>query len=301
MFGRKIQRRFQITFPLLAVLLFLNSCKASSSRMSEGEQGLRIYRAFRSEFKSLLNNIYGNHKDFKSFKPNMKRLVITDFDHTLANTLTSVKITKADGSVDSVDSKCFQVPSGARTDFGVFTADALKQTKINPAAVKRITSLRENAYVIVVTARSQEHSWRSILEFGKKNKIDLYAVIPVNAKLLHDSLWKKIKVQYKIPKGMKKGLLVIALVEYAAAFGAHIDEVYYLEDTDKYISAYINLTQNIFAEKKFHVYDFQRKFQGENPFYVDEYLGYTIEDKYVSASGMITGEVRKFSSADCSE
>ena len=100
---------------------------------------------------------------------------------------------------------------------------------------------------------------------------------------------------------MKKGLLVIALVEYAASLGAHIDEVYYLEDTDKYISAYINLTQNIFAEKKFHVYDFQRKFQGENPFYVDEYLGYTIEDKYVSARGMITGEVRKFSSADCSE
>ena len=68
--------------------------------MSEGEQGLRIYRAFRSEFKSLLNNIYGNHKDFKSFKPNIKRLVITDFDHTLANTPTSVKITKIDGSVD---------------------------------------------------------------------------------------------------------------------------------------------------------------------------------------------------------
>ena len=281
---------------IIVITLSIQFCKGP------GELGGQLFNDNRAVFKNFIDEVWQKY-GYNKAPSSVEEVYVFDFDHTIANTETLIPVTTTDGTTDRRDSKCFVITKGEKADFSVFTEKNLKKTDIIGLSEKLLKKLdKDTSWVIVVTARSQEHTFTSALKYLKDKGLPVDGVLAVNSKLLRENLWGKLQMPElteQIPRGFKKALLISALLEHAKAQGASVKTVKYYEDTDKHITGYINVLPNTFPEIRSEVFDLVRSGKPNKRKYQSRFLGYGLNKVFYSQAGFELKDLKTYSSRDC--
>lgn len=288
-----------LSFLLICVSVLLIACKPSVRK------GHDIFAANQALFDAMIRTIYRENPNFIAPDARATELNVFDFDHTLANTETMIPIRDASDKVTARrDSKCFFVRKGESADFSVFTRDRLMAG--NPIAFvmerARVAGRAANELVFIVTARGQSHTFQSAHEYLRKRGVRVNGVIAVNSPLVRDNLWKKLRLpagMNKLPGGMKKPLLIAALIEHARERNAKIKTVRYYEDTDKYIGGYIQFMSRTYPKITAEVRDYIRSGKPNQRTYREKLVARVQDGKARDEHGKTVSNPSAYDSGDC--
>ena len=282
-----------IRISLIAILcIFSFFCQGNRAQVEK-----RVYQQNRTLALAIIDKIFQQENQFQFPSNPVEKLLISDFDHTFADTLTEIPVELASGQKTSVESKCARIPKDGKPDFSVFTEDALMKTKANDICIKRIKTLAgPSSMLVVITARSQAHTFKSVQTFAKRLNLPVSLVIPANSKILQDELWSKLQSR-EYTSGMKKAILIMAITEYTQLRSKNLREVVYFEDTDKYITSSIRLFQQVNRGVRFRVFDYIKDFKSGK--YTEYDLGYVENGLLYHKDGLVVKHLPDYQSADC--
>lgn len=288
---------------LLLSILFLFSCGGEPELSEAG----RLYELNRVKIMSVVRALVFRNLAYKGFRAGTEQVHIYDFDHTLADTTITIPVSTADGSDKEIDSKCMTLNKGDKPDFTVFTRDALRDTRPIDSTLKRFEKsvADEKTLTVVLTARSGLHNFTSIYEYMAYRAGEPDLVIPVNSEFLWKNLWGDLKLlpsQKKMPKGVKKPLLIAAIIELAAQNNSenHISGVEYHEDSDSYYRHALLFIPERFSKTEVKWFDYYRT-TGRVNSYREMPFAYSENGRTFHADGteFTEEEIKNYRSDDC--
>ncbi|MBI3395316.1 MAG: hypothetical protein HY042_05740 [Spirochaetia bacterium] len=232
-----------------------------------------------------------------------KELDFFDFDNTLADTDTDIPVREASGAMRQQDPKCFDLNAGDSPDYGVFDRSEMNRSAPIPAALRRLKQYAsdKSTYTAVITARGQRHTFFSLYEYLGRQGAEVGSVFPLNTEMIQKDLWDRMQMPggvSSIPSGMKKALIMAALIDLSHGARATPRLARYFEDTDSYLAGAMVFLPQRFPEMKFEFYDYIRT----GPHGARSY-----EERYVAAAenGTVAPAVKgpfdplSYSSGDC--
>jgi len=292
-------------FVVIISFMIFSQCKKSVDVKSVVSSTKQLYKQNKQKFFNVFSEISKKYPQFSKLKTNVTHIYFSDFDHTLANTETRIPVKRANGKDDSTDSKCMVINKGDIPDFGIFKKDALFKTKPIEVALARLKQAKKvkTNFIMVLTARSQDHTFTSAHKYLKNYNLNVDYVIAVNSKLLQKDIWKNLKFptgMSKLPKGMKKPLLMRAFVEYAQMKGVkNLKKITYMEDTDKYIGSYMTYMPKDLGQVQARVFDYVRGGSPNQRSYTELELGTSRDGMFYTPIGKIKNPTWGYQSNDC--
>ncbi len=265
-----------------------------------GVRGAALFERQEALFLSALEAVFAQYREFRKPDAQITELHVYDFDHTIADTRTTIPVRPPNGPLRYSDSKCIDIRKGDRPDFEVFTEAELDRAAPIPPTIERLRALRgrRDVFVFVVTARGQEHTFRSALRYLSRHGAAVHGVLPIHSELLEQRLWTPLKAE-AIPSAWKKALLIAALAQQARKVGANIRLVRYHEDTDSYVRGYFEVLPELVPESRLEAYDYIRTPRGPNFEYREALIGYVERQQVRLPDGRPFASFREYNSGDC--
>ncbi|MCB1306398.1 MAG: hypothetical protein KDK37_19045, partial [Leptospiraceae bacterium] len=221
-------------------------------RTSALEESLRILNQ-----RAILFSFLEEHSDLGT-RP-AAEAVFFDFDHTLADTQTTIPVDTEYGT-EQRDSKCFFLRAGERPHFEALSPQELARTGPIDSMVQIARQLEARGDLLfIVTARGESHTWNTIPLWLKKNGIKINGLVAANAKETVDGL-KPLSRDTKLPHDFKKALIIAGWIELIQSKfpESPLKSVSYYEDTDHHLRGAMQLLPLAFPDIEFHFYDILR-------------------------------------------
>ena len=289
---------------IIYIFIIFTLCVFCRSRSPvDIEATLSIHKLNRTLFNGIIKQIFQRNKNF-TLPVGKTELNIFDFDHTLADTETLLPVKTTSGNIELREPKCFYLRKGETANFEVNTREEMFKTKpIKKTFLKLKKHQRDpGASVIIITARGEVHTSDSIYRYIKKNGAEVDGILVVNTAFLRESLWEKIVFPdgiQKIPHGMKKTLLIAALIDIAGDKDK-INLVRYREDSDKDIRGFLQFMPYAYPHIKIEAYDYIRRGEKGAFVYTEKFIARFEKSKLMTENGKIFTEAAKYNSGDCS-
>ena len=295
------KRQRSIVYAFGVAMVGLLACAACVSHAEErSRNAAAAYHRNEAILAATLESLFARYREYRRPGKETTEVHVYDFDHTLADTQTLIPVRTASGALRQMDSKCFDVQKGERPDFEVFTEQELRRTAPIQVTLERLMKLKERpeAFVFVVTARSQEHTFLSALRFLKSRGARVDGVLALNSDFVSDHLWKKMG-KGNLSSRLKKAFLIGGLVDLARRSGATIKLVSYHEDTDKYIRGFLELLPGLLPATRVEAFDYTRRKGPSGLVYTERLVAYAERGRLLSPEGSPFAGLSNYNSGDC--
>lgn len=223
-------------------------CASASERYVEDDEVFAIGAALLSAETSRWLTESASAKAWLQRAPQNANLSVFDFDHTLADTRTTIPV-RGPGGNRQMDSKCLDLRSDERADFDVFTpAELLRSGPVHPGIAALRVAQNRGDLIVIITARSQVHTSDSITRYLVRFGLRPHVVVAVNSDGLRQRLWDPLRAASdgrRLESGMNKALLIMGLAAALRERGRLPESIDYHEDTDSYFRALADLYEEL--------------------------------------------------------
>jgi hypothetical protein len=229
---------------------------------------------------SIVEEVVARNLSFVGFNHRQTSLMVFDFDHTLVDTRHTIPVLLGDKTIREVDSKCMgKLLDGEIADYSVFNRQNLGQSKPIEPVIQLLKQSSSSEYTAsaVITARSQNHNYSSILEYLAQLGAEPNVIYPIHSEFLEKNLWNHILIEpiKKLPPGIKKAIVIAGIIESLQRKGTIVNQVSYYEDTDNYLREAMLFLPKIFPKIKFQFFDVIRTLSADRNKYTIAKVAYS--------------------------